>query len=121
LYLYFAIITREEGIHTVDFWLCFTCPARFSELLPGDLGSSAIFVQNLISQALNGSHLIGVVVAVELDFFVSESTYFVRIHIRYEAHLTAIPYDLEVLKLEIESVVSQAMLQCFWEIHYSEC
>ncbi len=105
----------------MNFQICFTCPARFCELLPGDLGSSAIFLQDLVGQAVASFPLAAIVIAVELDFYISESTYFVQIHIRCNAHLGAIPSDLEALKLEIESIVSQAMLQCFWEIRYSEC
>ena len=105
----------------MDFWLCFTCPARYCELLPGDLGSSAIFLQDLIDQALNHFHLSAAVIAVELDFFLLESAYSVHINIRCDAHLGAIPSDMEALKLEVEGIVSQVMLQCFWEIHHSEC
>lgn len=105
----------------MDFWLCFTCSARFCELSPGDLGSSAIFLQDLIGQALNCFHLRAAVVVVELDFFLPKSAYSVHVNIRCDTHLGAIPSDLEALKLEVESIVSQVMLQCFWEIRYSEC
>jgi len=105
----------------MNFWLCFTCPDRFCELLSGDLGSSAIFLQDLIGQALNCFPLSVVVVVVELDFLLPEGAYSVHINIRCNAHLGAIPPDLEALKLEVESIISQVMLQCFWEIRYSEC
>ena len=105
----------------MDFWLCFTCPAHFCELLPGDLGSSTIFLENLIGQVLQSFFLIRVAVAVELDFCLSESMYFLHIHIRYSANFAMISSEPEVVKLEIEDVVSQVLLQCFWEVHYSEC
>ncbi len=105
----------------MDFWLCFTCPAHFCELLSGDLGSSAIFLENLIGQVLQRFPLIAVAVAVELDFSLSESMYFLHIHIRCSAHFATISYEPEVVKLEIEDVVSQVLLQCFWEVYYSEC
>ncbi len=105
----------------MNFQICFTCPNRFCELLPGDLGSSAIFLQDLIGQALASFPLAAVVIGVELDFRISESMYLVQIHIHSNADLPTIPYDWDALKLEIECIVSQAMLQCFWEIRYSEC
>lgn len=104
----------------MDFWLCFTCPARYCELLPGDLGSGAIFLQDLIDQALNCFHLSAAVITVELDFFLPESAYSAHINIRCDAHPGAIPSDMEALKLAVESIVSQVMLQCFWEIHSLE-
>ena len=104
----------------MNFQICFTCPDRFCELLPGDLGSSAIFLQDLVGQALASFPLAAVVIGVELDFRISESTYLVQIHIHSNAYLAAIPYDWGDLKLEIECIISQAMLQCFWEIRYSE-
>jgi hypothetical protein len=105
----------------MNFQICFTCPDRFCELLPGDLGSSAIFLQDLVGQALASFPLPTVVIAVELDFRIPESTYLVQIHIRSNARLGAIPYDWDTLRLEIECIISQVMLQCFWEIRYSEC
>ncbi len=101
--------------------LCFTCPSKFCELQPGELGSNTIFLQNLIGQALSNFHVLAVVDTIELDCCFSESTYAVHIYLQYDTHIAAIPYDQEALKLEVESVVSQAMLQCFWEIHCSEC
>lgn len=105
----------------MNFQICFTCPDRFCELLSSDFGSSAIFLQDLVGQALPSFPLPTVVIAVELDFRISDSTYLVRIHIRSNARLGAIPYDWDTLRLEIECAISQAMLQCFWEVRYSEC
>jgi hypothetical protein len=53
----------------MDFWLCFTCPTRFCELLQGDLRINTIFLQDLIGQALYYFRLSGAVVVVELNFF----------------------------------------------------
>ena len=105
----------------MNFQICFTCPDHFCELLPGDLGGSAIFLQDLLGQALTSFPWAAVTVAVELDFHVSESTYFVQIHIRSTVRLAVIPYDWDTLRLEIECIISQAMLQCFWEVQSSEC
>jgi hypothetical protein len=104
----------------MNFRICFTYLSHFSELLPGDLERSAIFLQDLIGQALNSFPLSTTVTAVELDFCILKSSYFVQIYIRCDVHL-AIPNELDALRLEIERIVSQMMLRCFWEIHYSEC
>jgi len=105
----------------MNFWLCFTCPSRFCELLPGDLESSAIFVEDLISQALKSLTLIAIVSTVKLDFLIRESIYFIRIHIWYYVRSKEVPNDLEATMLEIESLASQALLQCFWEVRCAEC
>lgn len=84
----------------MDLWLCFTCPARFCELLPGDLGSSALFLQHLIGQVLNSFHTRTELVAVELDYIISETVYSVDLHIRYDAHPADVPFKTELLQLE---------------------
>lgn len=104
----------------MDFWLCFTCPTQFCELLPGDLGGNAVFLQNLIDQTLDCLRLTTVVIAVELDFLLAECVYSVRVHIRCDTQLSLVLSDLEAFKLETEAVVSRTMLQCFWKVNSSE-
>lgn len=104
----------------MDFCLCFTCPGKFCELLPGDLESSSLFLEDLIRPVLKSLPLIAAGDFVKLDFSVSESMYLVQIHLRCRVPLEELPCDIEEIGLEIEDLVSQTLLQCFWEVHYSE-
>ncbi len=104
----------------MDFCLCFTCPGKFCELLPGDLESSSIFLEGLIRPALKSLPLVGVEYTIKLEFSVSESMYLVQICLRCCVPLKELPCDMEEISLEIEDLVSQTLLQCFWEVHYSE-
>ncbi len=73
-----------------------------------------------IRPVLKGFPLIAAEDFVKLDFSVSESMYLVQIHLRCCDPLEELPYDIEELGLEIEDLISQTLLQCFWEVHYSE-
>ncbi len=105
----------------MDFWLCFACPAKFCELLLSDLESSMSFVEDLINQVLKGLPLITLVVTTKLDFSLSENMYSVQLHILCCVNPEETPNDLRLMRLKIEAVISQALLQCFWEVLYAEC
>jgi hypothetical protein len=47
--------------------------------------------------------------------------YFIQIHIQQYVRHYEFLSDLAVGRLEVECLVSQALLQCFWEVHYAEC
>jgi hypothetical protein len=104
----------------MDFWLRFACSARFSELLPGDLVGGAAFLENLTYQVLSSFPLPTDVDEVKLSFSALENTYQIQIYVRCYVHLKEMPYDPETTRAEIECLISQALLQCFWEIQYLE-
>src|SRR5438105_15923916 len=96
--------------------LCFQCPGKFSELLPGDLEMSELFIEDLISQALRGLPSLMIVDTVRLFFSPLQNMYTFEVRIWcYERSKE--PFDEEEdIEPQVESLISRALLQLFWVV-----
>ncbi len=95
----------------------FHCPARYSEVLPADLEGAGRYVEGLASHVLRALPAIALVNNVEINFCLPENMYIIHIRICYYEQANTTALDLDTIELRIECVLSQALLQLFWEVY----
>ena len=103
------------------FQICLQCPGRFCELIAGDLEEAEFTVEDLVSQVLKELPSIAIVNKTEVDFFPSDNMYAFLIRISYYEKVKDASNDFEDIKLRVEGLVSQALLQLFWEVFLYDC
>lgn len=99
---------------------CFHCPGAYSELLPGDLETSALFIEDLISHTLRGLPTLLIVDTVKLCFSPFQNAYSFRVRIWLYEHSKEPLLNAEDIELEVECLISRALLQLFWIVCVNE-
>src|SRR5947208_13956296 len=102
------------------FQICLQCPSRFCELIASDLEEDEFTVEDLVSQALKELTSIAIVNRTEIDFFPSENMYTILMSISCYEKAEDSSNDSEDIKLRIECIVSQALLQLFCKVYLDE-
>jgi hypothetical protein len=98
--------------------LCFYCPGRYSEILPSDLENAEIIVNKLVSYALEMLPSPASVNRVKIDFFPAENMYTTCLGIQYYGNVEDPENHPIDMKLRLECLLSQVLLQLFWEVHF---
>ena len=60
---------------------CFRCTGKNSELLPSDLETGALFIEDLVSNVLRGHPMLMIVDTVRLTFLPAQNTYAFQVRI----------------------------------------
>lgn len=98
--------------------LCFYCPGRYSEILPSDLENAEIIIKKLVSYALEKLPLPAIVTNVKIDFFPAEYMYTTCLSIQHYGNVEKLENNHVEMKLQLECLLSQVLLQLFWEVHF---
>jgi hypothetical protein len=117
-----AVSSRKEklvmAIEISILTLCFYCPGRYSEILSSDLESAEIIVKSLICYALERLPLPATLNRVEIDFLPAEYLYTICLSIQCCGDVEYPENNPVDMKLRLECLLSQVLLQLFWEVHF---
>ena len=108
----------EMAIEVFIITLCFYCPGRYSEILPSDLEGAEIIVKKLVCYALERLPSPAIVHDVKIDFIPSEYIYTTCLSIQYYGNVEDPKNNPIDRKLQLECLLSQVLLQLFWEVHF---
>lgn len=92
---------------------CFQCSGKYSELLPGDLETSALFLEDLISMSLKGLSWLMIVDRVMLSFSHLQNMFTVQIRVWCYDRFKEPSDEAEDIELQVESLISYSLLQMF--------
>jgi hypothetical protein len=91
--------------------LYFKCSGKFSELQLGDLETSELFVEDLISMTLKSLPFPVIVKPVRLYFSPTENAYIIPVRIWYYTRSSITSDEAEIIEFQIEARISHALLQ----------
>lgn len=97
---------------------CFYCPGRYSEILPSDLEGAESIVKKLVSYALELLSSPATVNRVKIDFFPAENMYTTCLGIQYYGNVEDSGDNPIDMKLKLECLLGQVLLQLFWEVGF---
>ena len=98
--------------------LCFYCPNRYSEILPSDVEGAELIIKRLVNSALERLPSPASINRVEIDFYPVHNAYTICLSMQYDGDGEYPGNNPVDMKLRLECLLSQVLLQLFWEVHF---